>query len=76
VCRGNARVKWRLQKVPVAGNSARGLGGDLGASSLKSLRGLRILGFDAGPCIVVLVVIASAMFSKLEHFIISNSVVI
>jgi hypothetical protein len=43
---------------------ARGLEGDLGAGPLKSWRGLRILGLDVGPCIVVLViVIASAMFS-------------
>jgi hypothetical protein len=59
----------------VAGNSAGGLGGDLGVGPLKSHWGLCILGLDVDPCIIVLVVIASAMFSKLKHFIMSNSVV-
>jgi hypothetical protein len=44
VCRGNARVLWLLRQVCVVGNSARGLGGDLGVGPFKSRRGLRILG--------------------------------
>jgi hypothetical protein len=56
--------KLFLEKVGVTG-------GDLGASHLKSYRGLHILGLEVGPCIIVLVVvIASAMFSNFEHFII------
>jgi hypothetical protein len=30
--------------------STRGLGSQLGSQALKSDRGLRILGLDAGPC--------------------------
>jgi hypothetical protein len=48
-------------------------GSQLGAEALKSRHGLHILGIDAGPCIIVLVNIASSMFSKLDHFIMSNS---
>jgi hypothetical protein len=46
------------------------LGGQLGAEALKSHHRLRILGLDSDPCIILLVVIASAMFSKLKHLII------
>jgi hypothetical protein len=49
------------------------LGSQLGAEALKSLHGLRILGLDPGPCIVMLDDVPSALFLKLEHFIMSNS---
>jgi hypothetical protein len=55
MCRGNVRVLSLLQQVRVVQRWTWGLGGDLGASPLKSHRGLRIIGLDADPCIVVLV---------------------
>jgi hypothetical protein len=64
MCRRNAIVLLVLRQVCVARHSARGLGDDLGAGSLKGHRGLHILGLDAGPCIIELVVfcITSSIF--------------
>jgi hypothetical protein len=46
------------------------MGSQLGAEALKSNHGLRILGLDAGPYIVVLVVIAFTMFqTRTLHFV-------
>jgi hypothetical protein len=45
--------------------------GDLGADPLKNRRGFYILELDANPCIIVLVVIiSSAIFLNLKHFMI------
>jgi hypothetical protein len=44
----------------------------MGAGPLKSRQGLYILGLDADPCIIELVLFcfASTMFLNFEHFII------
>jgi hypothetical protein len=64
-----------LWQVHGARHSAKKLGGQLGARALKSHPGLHILGLDADPCVIVLIVVSLPLFSKLEHFIMSNYVV-
>jgi hypothetical protein len=49
---------------------AKGLGGVLGVGPLKICRGLRILGFDAGSCIVMVVFVSLLLLSNFERFII------
>jgi hypothetical protein len=51
VCR-DARVLRLLWQVHLAQRWARGMGCDLGASPVKSRRGLRIIGLDTSPCII------------------------
>jgi hypothetical protein len=49
--------------------ATRSYGGDLGADPLKSCQGFHILGLDAGPCIIALVVVTtSAIFLNFKHF--------
>jgi hypothetical protein len=55
----------------MARHSVRGMRGDLGAGPLKNGQGFYILELDANPCIIVLVVIiSSAIFLNLKHFMI------
>jgi hypothetical protein len=53
-----------MRQVCVAQRRTLVLGSQLGAEALKRCWELRILGLDVSPYIVVLVVMASAMFSN------------
>jgi hypothetical protein len=71
ICGFNHVQRECPSKVRMARHSARGLRGDLGADPLKNRRGFYILELDANPCIIVLVVIiSSAIFLNLKHFMI------